>query len=170
MLREETVECPPKSHLAEATYLAMSKSPPLPSGLIRIPNFPSCDTCRSHWPTFFKPSGISFSCKESEMDQGPMRENFSEECFCSFHCLSPPGVKSVEIRASREGKGPFQPGFSFCLSPSSTLPKSTPAARAVSFTWHIPNVGGVEDNIVSNYDNGAPYWIISSLIVNVTIL
>lgn len=35
---------------------------------VRIPNLLSCDTWGRHWQTFFKPSGISFSFKEREME------------------------------------------------------------------------------------------------------
>lgn len=63
-----------------------------PSLWLRIRNFPFCGTCTRHWPTFFKPSGISLSLKESEIElfqiRVPQVEFFQRMCFCSFHLLS----------------------------------------------------------------------------------
>lgn len=68
-------------------YSVMPKSPPLPSGLVRISNLPSHDTCRSHWKTFFKPSGLSFSFKENEMEfqfRDPQDRIFMKYVFLFF--------------------------------------------------------------------------------------
>ena len=64
----------------------------------------------------------------------------------------------------------FQPGFSFCPGSLPKLVTHICSSIQSRFThpqsWRtqsISNVRGGEDNIVSNYDERIPHWVISSL-------
>ena len=64
----------------------------------------------------------------------------------------------------------FQPGFSFCPGSLPKLVTHICSSIQSRFThpqsWRtqsISNVRGGEDNIVSNYDERRPHWVISSL-------
>lgn len=131
---------------------------------VRIPNLPSCDTWGRHWQTFFKPSGISFSFKEREMEfqvRVLQERIFLRDVFKFFLLPVLTGHHSSRGACVLEAKGCLQPGFSFCPTSFSMRPTSTPAQE--QFHWWLepkntqkaPNTRGGEGSVASNYGERA---------------